>query len=396
MTATRFCVRIPGPVSTFVGAAALVVIGLVSATPASAQRFETRAATAILVDADTDTVLFQKDADARLPPASMAKLMTSAVVFDAVKIGRLKLDDEFQVSERAWREGGAKSGGSTMFAKLGSTIRIEDLIRGIVVQSGNDACIVVAEGMAGTEATFADILNAEARKIGLTGSHFTNATGLPDPDQYMTARDLARLAEYIITEFPEFYKIYGETEFTWNKIRQRNRNPLLEMNIGADGLKTGHTEEAGYGLVGSAVRDGQRLIMVISGMKSEKERAEEARKLLDWGFRAFERVTLFSNNEVIGEASVFGGDQPRVGVVSRGSLDLLLPVGSRDLIKAQIVYDGPIQAPIEEGQEVGVIRITTSEGMTKEAPVYAATDIGVGTLRQRAVDGLEELLLGWW
>jgi D-alanyl-D-alanine carboxypeptidase (penicillin-binding protein 5/6) len=375
---------------------ALLAIAFLTAAPALAQRFETRAAYAILIDYNTGTVLFEKDADERMPPASMAKLMTSVVVFDALKAGRLRPDDEFQVSERAWREGGAKSGGSTMFAKLGSTIKIEDLVRGIVIQSGNDACIVIAEGMAGTEATFADLMNQEARKIGLENSHFTNATGLPDPNQYVTARDLAKLAAYIITEFPEYYKIYGEPEFTWNNIRQRNRNPLLDMNIGADGLKTGHTQESGYGLVGSAVRDGQRLIVVINGTKSEKERAEEARKLLEWGFRAFERVQLFKSGEVIGAANVFGGDQATVGVVSKGALDLLLPVGSRDQIKAQIVYQGPVQAPVEEGQEIGLIRITTGEGMTKEAPVYAATDIGVGTLRQRALDGLEELLLGWW
>lgn len=389
MSARRSFASLAGAVFGF---AALALAAL----PAAAQRFETRAAHAILIDYNTGTVLFEKDADERMPPASMAKLMTSAVVFDALEIGRLRPDDEFQVSERAWRDGGAKSGGSTMFAKLGSTIRIEDLVRGIVVQSGNDACIVVAEGMAGTEATFADLMNQEARKIGLEKSHFTNATGLPDPNQYVTARDLARLAAYIITEFPEYYKIYGEPEFTWNKIRQRNRNPLLDMNIGADGLKTGHTEESGYGLVGSAVRDGQRLIVVINGTRSEKERAEEARKLLEWGFRAFERVQLFTSGEVIGEANVFGGDRTTVGVVSKGALDLLLPVGSRDQIKAQIVYQGPVRAPVEEGQEIGHIRITTGEGMTKEAPVYAATDIGVGTLRQRSLDGLEELLLGWW
>ena len=389
MSARRSFASLAGAVFGF---AALALAAL----PATAQRFETRAAHAILIDYNTGTVLFEKDADERMPPASMAKLMTSAVVFDALEIGRLRPDDEFQVSERAWRDGGAKSGGSTMFAKLGSTIRIEDLVRGIVVQSGNDACIVVAEGMAGTEATFADLMNQEARKIGLEKSHFTNATGLPDPNQYVTARDLARLAAYIITEFPEYYKIYGEPEFTWNKIRQRNRNPLLDMNIGADGLKTGHTEESGYGLVGSAVRDGQRLIVVINGTRSEKERAEEARKLLEWGFRAFERVQLFKSGEVIGEANVFGGDRTTVGVVSKGALDLLLPVGSRDQIKAQIVYQGPVRAPVEEGQEIGLIRITTGEGMTKEAPVYAATDIGVGTLRQRSLDGLEELLLGWW
>lgn len=384
-------------VSTWLaGLLAVACVAVCAIGPASAQRFETRAAHAILIDADTDTVLFQKDADVRMPPASMAKLMTSAVVFDAVKSGRLSLDDEFAVSETAWREGGAGSGGSTMFAKLGSVIKVNDLIRGIVIQSGNDACIVVAEGLAGTEKTFSDLMNQEARKIGLTDSHFVNATGLPDPDQYVTARDLARLAKYIITQFPEFYEIYSETEFTWNKIRQRNRNPLLEMNIGADGLKTGFTEESGYGLVASAERNGQRLIMVINGTKSEKERSEEARKLLDWGFRAFERVSLFPNGEVIAEASVFGGAQGSVGLVSKGSLDLLLPVGSRDLIKAQVVYQGPVQAPVEQGQEIGVIRITTSEGMTKEAPVYAAADVGVGTMQQRALSAVGELLLGWW
>ena len=279
--------------------------GPVSAPPPV--NFETRAAHAILVDAATDTVLFQKAPDERMPPASMAKLMTTAVVFDAVKSGKLKLADEFVVSENAWRQGGTKSGGSTMFAKLNSSISVDDLVHGIIIQSGNDACITIAEGMAGTEATFANMMNEEARTIGLTGSHFVNSTGLPDPEQYMTARDLAKLAKYIIDGFPESYKIYGEREFTWNRIKQPNRNPLLDMNIGADGLKTGFTDEAGYGLVGSAVRDGQRLIMVIAGTASEKERAAESRKLLDWGFRAFERVSLFGQGEVVGEARVFGG-----------------------------------------------------------------------------------------
>jgi D-alanyl-D-alanine carboxypeptidase (penicillin-binding protein 5/6) len=363
---------------------------------ARAQSFETRATHAILIDAETQTVLFQKDADSKIPPASMAKLMTSAVVFDAIHAGKLSLDDEFVVSETAWRQGGTKSGGSTMFAKLGSSIKVSDLIRGVIVQSGNDACIVLAESMAGTEATFANMMNEEARKIGLVSSHFMNSTGLPDPDQYMTSRDLAKLASYIITTFPEFYKIYGETEFTWNKIKQPNRNPLLTMNIGADGLKTGFTDEAGYGLVGSAVRNGQRLIMVINGTKSEKERAEEARKLIDWGFRAFEKINLFGNGEVIADARVFGGTQGSVGVVSKGPLDLLLPRGSRDLIKAQIVYSGPVPAPIAAGQQIGVIRISAGENLSKEVPVYAATDIGVGTMGQRALDSLQELVLGWW
>lgn len=375
---------------------ALALLFLGCLQTADAQVFETRAEHAILIDVETDTVLFQHEADARMPPASMAKLMTMAVVFDALKTGKLRLDDEFLVSENAWRTGGASSGGSTMFAKLGSSIKVDDLIHAIIIQSANDGCIVIAEGMAGTEATFAEMMNAEARKLGLTGSHFKNATGLPDPDQYVTARDLARLAKHIVVDFAEYYPIYGQTEFIWNGIRQRNRNPLLEMNIGADGLKTGFTEESGYGLVGSALRDGQRTILVINGTKTDKERAEEARKLMDWGFRAFERVNFFAEGEVIGEANVFGGDQAGVGLVSKAAIDVLLPRGTRDQIKGRIVYQGPVQAPIEAGQEIGKLELTVNDQLLREAKVYAATDVGVGSTRQRAVDGLQELLLGWW
>jgi D-alanyl-D-alanine carboxypeptidase (penicillin-binding protein 5/6) len=369
---------------------------LLTLAPAAAQEFATRAPHAILFDAETDTVLFQHDADARMPPASMAKLMTMAVVFDGLRTGRLRFDDEFLVSENAWRTGGASSGGSTMFAALGSSIRLEDLMRGIIIQSGNDACIVVAEGIAGTEATFANMMNEQARKLGLTGSHFTNSTGLPDPDQYVTARDLARLANHIIETYPEYYAIYSEPEFTWNKIRQSNRNPLLDMNIGADGMKTGYTEESGYGLVGSALRDGQRLILVINGTKSEKERAEEARKIIDWGFRAFERVNLFANGEVIADARVFHGETSGVGVVSKGPVDILLPRGFGDQIRGRIVYQGPIEAPIDEGQEIGTLEITVNNQLLRETKVYAATDVAVGGMQQRAIDGLQELLLGWW
>lgn len=367
-----------------------------AALPALAQTYETGAAHAILIDYDTETVLFRKEENAPMPPASMAKLMTMAVVFAAIKDGRLTLNDEFLVSENAWRNGGASSGGSTMFAELGSSIRLEDLMRGIIIQSANDGCIIVAEGMAGSEAAFADLMNQEARRIGLTGSHFRNATGLPDPEQYVTAADLAKLAHYIIATYPEFYRIYSETEFTWNDITQRNRNPLLEMNIGADGMKTGFTEESGYGLVGSAVRDGQRLIVVINGTATDKERAEEARKLIDWGFRAFERVALFADGEIIGEANVFHGDQSGVGLVSKGAIEVLLPLGFTDQMRGRIVYQGPIPAPIDAGQEIGTLLISINNEPLREAKVYAANDVGEGSLTQRAVDGLQELLLGWW
>jgi D-alanyl-D-alanine carboxypeptidase (penicillin-binding protein 5/6) len=378
---------------TLVAASCLAFAGTAAAQE---QHFETKAVHAILIDAESDTILFQKGAEEKTPPASMAKLMTMAVVFDAIHQGKLSLDTEFEVSENAWRSGGATSGGSTMFAKVHSTIAVRDLIRGVIIQSGNDACITLAEGMAGTEQAFAGMMNAEARKLGLTGSHFMNATGLPDPEQYVTVHDLARLAKHLIYDYPEFYPIYSETEFVWNKIRQHNRNPLLEMNIGADGLKTGFTEESGYGLVGSAVREGQRLIMVINGTKSEKERAEEARKLMDWGLRAFERVELFRPGETIAEASVFGGAKSSVGVMGKGGVVVLLPRGSRDLVKGRLVYQGPVPAPIEAGQQIGALRIMIGDQVLKETPVFAEDDVAEGSIPQRSLDSIKELLLGWW
>lgn len=364
--------------------------------PAVAQQFETKARSAYLIDYQTGTVLFEKDADARFPPASLAKLMTMAVVFRAIAENRLSRDDEFVVSEHAWRTGGAMARGSTMFAELGSSIRVEDLIRGAIIQSGNDSCIILAEGMAGTEEAFTILMNEEAERLGLTNSHFENSSGLPNPDHYVSARDMASLADHLIRDYPDLYAIFGELDFTWNKIFQKNRNPLLAMNIGADGLKTGFTEESGYGIVGSAVRDGQRLIVVIGGAETDKDRAAETRKLLDWGYRAFERVRLFAVDEVIAEARVFNGDTRGVGVVGKSNIDLLLPVALLDQVKAEIVYPGPVVAPIKTGQRIGVVRFTTAEGLSKEQPVFAATDVGVGSLSQRALDGLQELLFGWW
>ena len=273
------------------------MLGLAFAAPGSAQTpppkkdeaaFQTSAPYAILIDADSGTVLFEKNADKLNPPASMSKLMTTEVVLHAIAQGKLKYEDEMTVSENAWRKGGAPSGGSAMFAALNSRVSVRDLLHGVMIQSGNDACIALAEGIAGSELAFADMMNKRAREIGLTQSRFTNSTGIHDPDHNMTARELAKLAQHIIKTYPEAYKIYGEREFTWNKVRQQNRNPLLAMGIGADGLKTGFTKEAGYGLTASAVNNGLRLIVVGNGFKTMKERADEMRKLLEWGFRAFE------------------------------------------------------------------------------------------------------------
>lgn len=381
-------------------AAVAALAGLVCvaalAGPAAAQLFETAAKQAFLIDYDTGTVLFEKEADTRFPPASMAKLMTMAVVFKALDEKRLRPDEEFQVSENAWRTGGAVAGGSTMFAELGSSIRVMDLIRGAIVQSGNDSCIILAEGMAGTEDAFAELMNQEAERLGMTNSHFANSTGLPNTEHYVSARDLATLASHLISDYPQYYTIFAEEAFEWNRIFQRNRNPLLKMNIGADGLKTGFTEQSGYGITASAVRDGQRLIAVVAGLETDKAREQEARKLLDWGYRAFEMVELFADREVITQARVFGGETRTVGVVSHGPVNLLLPVGLTDLIKAEVIYRGPIPAPVQAGVEVGYVSFTTAEGLSKQQPVYTAAAVGIGSMPQRALDGLEELLLGWW
>ncbi len=255
------------------------------------EEFATAAPYAILIDADSGSVLFEKAADQATPPSSMAKLMTTEVVFHEIMEGKLKLTDEFQVSEDAWRRGGAPSHTTSMFAPIYSRVKVQDLLMGVIVQSANDACIALAQGIAGNETAFAMKMNERARTIGLTSSNFTNSTGLPDPGLKSTVRDIAKLAQYLIETYPDFYKYYNEREFTWNKIRQQNRNPLLAMNIGADGLKTGYTEEGGYGLVGSAEREGLRLIVVVNGLKSEKERADESKRLLEWGFRGFELKT---------------------------------------------------------------------------------------------------------
>jgi D-alanyl-D-alanine carboxypeptidase (penicillin-binding protein 5/6) len=361
----------------------------------AAQEFETRAKQAFMIDAETGTVLYAKDADTPFPPASLAKLMTMEVVFDALRAGRASLDDSFFVSVNAWRTGGAPSGTSTMFAEVRSSIRLEDLVKGAIVQSANDACIVIAEGMAGSEEAFSELMNQRARALGLTGSVFVNATGLPAEGQAVTARDLVSLARHLWRTYPEYYPIYSMPDFTWNGIRQRNRNPLLEMDIGADGLKTGYTEASGYAIVGSVRRGDRRLFAAMSGLGSDAERAAEARRLLDWGMRAFEKRILFPAGQVLGEASVFGGEKTGLALVAGGPVSLFVPVMRRDTLRARIVYQGPVEAPVASGTEIGTLRIWVGETLSMETPVYAAEDIGVGPLHRRALDAIKELLVGW-
>lgn len=361
--------------------------------PPKKEEFQTAAPYAILMDADTGTVLFEKSADKLNPPASMSKLMTTEVVLHAIADGKLKFEDEMTISENAWRKGGAPSGGSSMFAALNSRVSVRDLLHGVMIQSGNDACIALAEGIAGSEIAFADMMNKRAKELGLTQSNFTNSTGLHDPEHKMTVRELAKLAQHIIHTYPEAYKFYGEREFLWNKVRQQNRNPLLAMGIGADGLKTGFTKEAGYGLTGSAVNNNLRLIVVVNGFKSMKERADESRKLLEWGFRAFEARPLFAANETIGEAKMYGGAKGRVPLVSATPIRLLVPRSTSEKLNAKVVYSGPVMAPVEKGKAIGTLKVSRGDNVVLEVPLQAGEDVAAGGLPQRAFDAVGEMMI---
>jgi len=357
--------------------------------------FEGEAPTAILTEATSGSVLFEKNADEMRAPSSMMKLMTVEVVFHALKEGTIKLTDEYRISENAWRRGGAPAGGSTMFAVLNSKISVDDLLHGAIIQSGNDACIALAEGMAGNETIFAnDYMTKRARELGLIKSTFGNSNGLPNPVNKMTVRELSVLARHIILEYPEFYKLFGEKDFTWNKIHQQNRNPLLNSMEGADGLKTGFTKEGGYGMVGSAVRDGTRLIVVVNGLEDPEDRASEAKKMLEWGFRNFETKTLFAAQQPLGYARVFGGATRSVALSSPEPIKVMVQKNGNDKLIARIVYNGPGRAPVEAGQKVGVIRVWRGANVAMEAPVYAAEAVGVGSTMRRAVDGAQELVIG--
>jgi D-alanyl-D-alanine carboxypeptidase (penicillin-binding protein 5/6) len=356
--------------------------------------FEGEAPTEILIEANSGSVLFEKNADELRAPSSMMKLMTVEIVLHAIKQGDVKLTDEYHISENAWRRGGAPSGTSTMFAALNSKVSVDDLLHGAIIQSGNDACIALAEAMAGNEHSFAEMMTKRARELGLTQSTFANSNGLPDPGNKMSVRELARLARYIILNYPDYYKVFGQKEFTWNKIRQLNRNPLLNSLDGADGLKTGYTKEGGYGMVGSAVQNGIRLIGVVNGLEDSEERASEAKKLLEWGFRNFEVKTLFAAQQPFGYAKVFGGDSGSVKLVSPAPVEVMVQKNGNDKLIARIVYEGPVRAPITPGQQVGVVRVWRNGEVAMETPLYTAESIGKGSIMQRAMDGVSELVIG--
>ena len=372
--------------------ACLTAAAWAAPAPRREGEFNTAAPTAILIEADSGTVLFERNADELVAPASLSKLMTAEVVFNEIKQGRLKLEDELLVSTNAWRTGGAPSRTSSMFAPINSRVSVEDLLRGVIIQSGNDSCIALAEGIARSEDKFAALMTARAREIGLSKSTFGNSTGLPNPRQLMTVRELGRLARHIIQTYPDFYKIYSEREFTFNKIRQFNRNPLLPLNIGADGLKTGFTREAGYGLVGSAVQNDLRLIVVVNGLKSEKERSDEARKLLEWGFNNFQATTLFADGQVIAHAKVYGSGS--VPLVAGRDVKLMVPRAVRERILARVVYNGPVRPPVQQGQRIGTLKVWRGELLALEVPLQAAEPVAQGALPRRALDAVTELFYG--
>lgn len=375
---------------------ALVASVMPAAFRAAAQQgLDSKAEVAILMDARTGRVMFEKDADRPVPPASMSKLMTMIMVFEALKAGTLSLNDEILISENAWRRGGAPSGGSTMYAQLHSRVKLVDLIQGVIVQSANDACIAIAEAMAGSEEAFAERMTARARELGAVNATFRNATGLPDPQHRMSARDLAVLARYIILNFPEYYRYYSQPEFTWNNIRQTNRNPLLKDYPGADGMKTGYTREAGYGLVGSAQRDGRRLLLVIGGLKSLKDRKDEAQRLLDWGFRQFRPVEAYRQGERVGSARVWGGTARSVDLVVSADLRVSLSAQEQGAAELKLAYRGPLMAPVAAGEKVGNVRFIVDGLTVADVPVETAASIeAVESMWSKALDSLFIMVFG--
>jgi D-alanyl-D-alanine carboxypeptidase (penicillin-binding protein 5/6) len=349
---------------------AIVLLCAAFIAPGHAQTIDSPAKFAFLIDLSSNTVLMEKQADVPTAPASMSKMMTVLMLLERLEEGTLKEDDTFPVSEAAWRKGGSK-----MFVKLGSRVSVHDLLRGIIVQSGNDACIVVAEGLAGSEAAFAAEMTARAHELSLDGSSFVNSTGWPDDGHVMSARDLAKLARILIERFPDYYSIFSETSFTYNKIPQANRNPLLSEGIGADGLKTGHTERSGYGLTASAEREGRRLILVMNGLESTSQRAQEAERLLEWGFRSFDSYPLFQADQVVEHAPAWLGDRETVPLVLADNLNVTLSRKARKDMKATIKYDAPIATPIRKGDKVGVLTITAPGTDPVERPLIAGANV---------------------
>ncbi len=366
----------------------------VLAMSGKANAFETKARNAILMDYETGAYLYTKDHQEMIAPASMSKLMTVYVLLSKIKDGEVSLDDKYTVSENAWRKGGAASGGSTMFLKIGQEVRVEDLLKGILIQSGNDACIVVAENLAGSEEEFAAMMNETAEKIGLHHAHFVNATGLPHPEHKISVEDLAILARHIIKEFPEFYHLFSEKEFTFNGIRQGNRNPLLYSLKGADGLKTGHTSEAGFCLTGSAVRNNRRLIEVMTGLESNKQRSEETESLMTWGFANFDNYKFFTKNQIMAEVPVWYGTSKSVAAVVPEEVIKTIKKSAKSKYAAKMIYDEPLKAPILQGDKIGELFITYNGETVDKIPLVAKDNVAKIGPFSRFLENLKYFVFG--
>ncbi|WP_267433225.1 D-alanyl-D-alanine carboxypeptidase family protein [Sphingomonas sp. GM_Shp_1] len=380
-------------------AAPLALVALANPSVAAAPEFQTTAPVAFMKDLSSGAVLFQRDADRRMPPASMAKMMTVYVAFDLVKKGQLKLNDMVTVQPETWAKWHGPQAGSTMFLSPNEQVSVANLLYGIVTLSGNDACVVLAEHIAGTEQNFVERMNRTAKQIGLNNSHFGTANGWPDGGvTYVTARDLADLADHTIQDFPQLYKqFYSRRDFTWGKtmggnaITQANRDPLLGRVAGADGLKTGHTEEAGYGFTGSAEQNGRRLVMVMAGLNSSNARADESVKFMNWGFRAWQAKPVVAKGKKVADAEVQMGSSSSVGLVAPRQLTVTLPAGLDPAISAKVVYQGPIKAPIKAGQHIADLVVSSPDMPAQRLPLVADKDVGEAGFFGRAWAGLTSL-----
>ncbi len=379
--------------SRFRRSAAVALTLIVASAAARAETIDTTARQAILLDYRTGAVMLDKNSDELMAPSSMSKLMTAYLVFEKLKEGSWKMEDRLPVSESAWQRH-YKSGGSLMFLPVGSSAKVGDLIRGVIIQSGNDACSVLAEAHSGTEEAFAEFATRRARDLGMRNTSLRNASGWPDPEHLTTARDLSILARRLIADFPEYFPIYSEREFVFNGIRQGNRNPLLYGVQGADGLKTGHTDIAGYGLVGTVKRGERRIIMVINGLKSMKDRAEESQRLIEWAFREFENYALFKVGDVVSDAEVWLGEQATVPLVAAERLDVTMPRRARQNMKVTAVYTGPVSAPIRRGEVIGKLVITAPGVQTVELPLAAGADVARLGMMGRLGTALRHILWG--
>jgi D-alanyl-D-alanine carboxypeptidase (penicillin-binding protein 5/6) len=382
-----------------VAALAFVAVAALSVSGAMAQsrggEFKPRVKHVLLMDAQSGGIMLRHDADVLVPPASMSKLMTIAIVFKLLKAGKLKLDTEFKMSVNAWRRGGAPSRTSAMFVPVHNQVTVSELLQGMIVQSGNDAAICIAEGIAGSEAAFAKLMTEEARRIGLKKSQFRNATGLYHPEHLMTVTEIAQLARYVMLEYPEYFPMFSQREFKYRKHRFINRNPLLS-DPGVDGMKTGSLKESGYGIVVTAKLNGRSTIAVVHGAATESQRRDEARRLLDWGSKSIAPVTVFEAGEIVGSARVWGGSSFYVPLVGKGDVQVWLPKfppGQR--LKGEIVYASPLKAPIKRGDEVARLRITSSSNAVQEVELYAADDVDEAGMMRRGLDSLAHLAFGW-